>query len=56
MSCDIVEYYRDCYLWLPDIIWGKEDMTVCPDFQSNERVGPHGFQKEHHSRHIFGLT
>ena len=31
-------------------------MPFSPTCKSNERVGPHGFQKYHHGRHIFGLT
>ena len=55
MQCDVEECYRNCYVRLLDIRWGKEAMPFCPNCQSNERVGAHGFQSNHHARHIFGL-
>ena len=53
-QCNTEEYHRDCYVWLPDVRWGEEAIPFCPNCQSNERVGPHGFQNNHHARHIFG--
>ena len=55
MQCDGEECYRDCYAWSPDVRWGKEAMSFCPNCQSNDRVGPHVFQSNHHARHVHGV-
>lgn len=48
-------YYRDIYVWLPDVRWGDEAMPPCVECESAEEVGPHGFQTKHFGRRIVGL-
>ena len=48
-------YYRDVFVWLPDVRWGREAMPVCPECESAERVMPHAFQNKHFGRRICGL-
>lgn len=48
-------YYRDVYVWLPDIRWGKVCVPCCPSCKSNEYVGNNGFQDKHFGRLIIGL-
>ena len=40
-------YYRDVYVWLPDVRWsnltGVSHMPCCPNCKTNKRVGAHGF-------------
>ena len=43
-------YYRDVYVWLPDVMWPSPDnryMPPCPQCASNKRVGPHCFRSNH---------
>ena len=30
IHCDELEYYRDIYIWLPDVRWGEIALPVCP--------------------------
>jgi hypothetical protein len=48
-------YYRDVYVWLPDVRWGKVCMPCCPSCKSNEHVGNNGFHDKHFGRLIIGL-
>lgn len=48
-------YYRDVYVWLPDIRWSG-CMPCCPRCLSNEQVGNNGFHTNHFGRLIVGLT
>lgn len=41
-------YYRDIYVWLPDIRWGEEAMPVCINCDSAKAVSPHAFQTGKH--------
>ena len=46
-------YYRDVYVWLPDVRWKTVDnryMPYCPNCKSNKRVGPHCFRDNHAGR------
>ena len=45
ISCGESSYYRDIYVWLPDIRWNT--MPPCVECGSNERVGPHAFRGNH---------
>ncbi|KAL3770800.1 hypothetical protein ACHAWU_006359 [Discostella pseudostelligera] len=53
-------YYRDIYVWLPDVrCWkttGGTCMPCCPSCKSNERVGPHAFRDNHFGRVVVDLT
>ena len=53
MKYDTEEQYWDFYVWLPDVRWDKEAMLFFPNCQSNDRVGPHRFQRNHHDWHVF---
>ena len=48
-------YYRDIYVWLPDVRWGLEAMPTCVECDSAAEVGPHGFQTIHFGRRITAL-
>ena len=50
-------YYRDVYVWLPDIQWNDDTncMPCCPSCKSNEHVGNNGFRDNHFGRLIVGL-
>ncbi len=56
---DYSAYYRDAYIWLPDIRWeDKVNRTMvpcCPNCQTNARVGPHGFRENHFGRVVVAL-
>ena len=45
LNLDHAAYYRDIYIWLPDIRWSdevkSEMMPCCPNCLTNARVGPH---------------
>ena len=40
-------YYRDVYIWLPDIHWGEMCMPCCPSCKSKTHVSNHGFHENH---------
>lgn len=46
-------YYRDIFVWLPDIRWNT--MPPCVECRSNTRVGAHGFRANHDGRRICSL-
>jgi len=52
-------YYRDVYIWLPDIRWKdveKTFMPCCPNCKiGHPRVGPHGFRDNHAGRVVVHL-
>eukprot|EP00956_Cyclotella_meneghiniana_P017776 scaffold29226_cov58-Cyclotella_meneghiniana.AAC.5 len=51
-------YYRDVYVWLPDIRWDNDEtncMPCCPSCKSNEHVGNNGFRDNHFGRLIIGV-
>jgi hypothetical protein len=48
-------YYRDIYVWLPDIKYGQEFRPCCPSCKSNNGVGNNGFRKNHFGRLIVGM-
>ena len=45
-------YYRDVYVWLPDVRWGVEGTPPCVDCLSAEEVSPHQFRDDYHCRRI----
>ncbi len=47
-------YYRDVYIWLPDVRW-ENCMPCCPSCRSNEHVVNHGFRENHFGRVIVGM-
>jgi hypothetical protein len=50
-------YYRDVYIWLPDIRWNDVDcMPCCPTCKCNQQVSNMGFHANHFGRLIVGLT
>ena len=52
-------YYRDIFVWLPDIRWNdpaKTFMPPCPHCKCNTRVGAHGFRDNHHGRLVVNLN
>jgi len=60
--CEIVgirsgepSYYRDIYVWLPDVRWGVEAMPFCPACLSNKHVEFHVWRDNHFGRWICGL-
>lgn len=48
-------YYRDIYVWLPDVRWGAEAIPPCPHCKSNLHVGFHCWRENHAGRRICGL-
>ncbi|KAL7491648.1 hypothetical protein ACHAWT_002097 [Skeletonema menzelii] len=48
-------YYRDIYVWLPDIKYGQAFMPCCPSCKSNKGVGNNGFRENHFGRLIVGM-
>ena len=51
-----IAYYRDVYVWLPDVRWKDVNcMPCCPTCKSNEHVGNKGFHDKHFGRLIIGL-
>ncbi|KAL7532434.1 hypothetical protein ACHAXR_005774, partial [Thalassiosira sp. AJA248-18] len=52
-------YYRDIFVWLPDIMWedkvNKTMMPCCPNCKTNSKVGPHCFRDNHFGRVIVGM-
>jgi hypothetical protein len=60
--CSVVElqytepsYYKDVYVWLPDIRWGIAAMPPCPTCASNAQVGFHCWRDNHFGRRIVSL-
>ena len=53
-------YYRDIYVWLPDVRhWMTTSgtcMPCCPNCKSNKRVGPHAFLDNHFGRVVVDLS
>ena len=60
MNAHPLAYYRDVYVWLPDVRnWkstGGTCMPSCPNCKSSERVGPHAFRDNHFGRVVVDLT
>ena len=49
-------YYRDVYVWLPDIRWTDVNCKpCCPTCKSNAHVGSNGFHEKHYGRLVIGL-
>jgi hypothetical protein len=51
-----LSYYRDIYVWLPDVRWGQEAMPPCPNCLSSQLVGAHGWRDNYFGRRITGLV
>ena len=60
MNTHPIAYYRNMYVWLPDVrCWkttGGTCMPCCPSCKSNKRVGPHAFRDNHFGRVVVDLT
>ena len=52
ISCAEPSYYRDVYVWLPDVRWGQAAMPICPGCKSARRVGAHCWRDNHFGRKI----
>lgn len=56
---DYLAYYRDVYVWLPDVMWPDKVkntfMPCCPNCKTNDRVGPHCFRSNHFGRLVVDL-
>ena len=48
-------YYRDIYVFLPDIKYGSECKPCCPSCKQRKGVGNNGFRKNHFGRLIVGM-
>ena len=48
-------YYRDIYVFLPDVKYGKEFTPCCPNCKTNKSVGNNGFRENHFGRLIVSL-
>lgn len=46
-------YFRDVYVWLPDIRWGEE--PYCPCCRKNTRTGFHAWRDNHIGRRVYGM-
>ena len=58
LKISLTAYYRDVYVWLPDIRWdddGTNCKPCCPSCKSNENVGNNGFRDNHFGRLVIGL-
>ena len=57
LSLNVVNkaYYRDVYVWLPDVRWGKELMPSCPACKTNKDVGVHGFCDDYFGKLVVRL-
>ena len=52
-------FYRDVYVWLPDVQWSdanKTFMPCCPNCKSNKHVGAHCFRSNHFGRVVVTLS
>ena len=48
LVCNELSYYRDIYVWLPDLRWGQEGVPPCVECKKSDHVGVHGYHKKHH--------
>jgi len=55
IKCLEPSYYRDVYVWLPDVRWGREAMPFCFGCRSNARVSSHCWRGNHHGRRVVAL-
>jgi hypothetical protein len=56
LKMSYLAYYRDVYVWLPDIRWTDVDCRpCCPTCKSNDDVGNHGFHANNFCRLVIGL-
>ena len=46
-------YYRDIYVWLPDVRWAAVEAMPCC---SNGKMGFHGWRDSHHGRRITDMN
>jgi hypothetical protein len=62
LYCDEPAYYRDIYVWLPDVRWGEN--PFCPECNSNTSVAAHCWRTDddigrricHITTHYFALS
>ena len=43
-------YYRDIYVWLPDVRWGDEALPFCPTCETQQHVRFHAYRDNHFGR------
>jgi hypothetical protein len=55
IECLEPSYYRDVYVWLPDVGWGREARPFCFGFRSNARVPSHCWRGNHQGRRVVAL-
>ena len=48
-------YYRDIFVWLPELRWGKEAMPPCPHCRVSNFVSPHGFRDNNDARRVCNM-
>jgi len=48
-------YFRDIYVWLPDLRWGKACMPTCFRCKTNHYVRNNGFRENHFGRVVITL-
>ena len=59
LELSYLAYYREVYVWLPDVRWASIPntfMPCCPNCISNHDVGPHSFRDNHFGRVVVGLS
>jgi hypothetical protein len=47
-----IAYYRDIYVWLPEKPWGPVAWSPCPSCLQQNKIGAHGWQKNHYARRV----
>jgi hypothetical protein len=47
-----IAYYRDIYVWLPEKRWGPVAWPPCPSCLQQNKIGAHGWQKNHYARRV----
>ena len=55
IECLEPSYYRDVYVWLPDVRWGREARPFCFGCRSNARVSSHCWRGNHQGRRVVAL-
>ena len=55
IECTEPSYFRDVYVWLPEVRWGMAAMPCCRSCKSNSRVGAHCWRDNHFGRRIIAM-
>lgn len=51
-----IAYYRDVYVWLPEQRWGQVAWPPCPSCLQQNKIGAHGWQKNHYARRVVTMN